>query len=386
MRAPHPDLNDLYRQAATPTALLERERRQAELVGLFEFDLDAAGISGEAVLAPLTDPVLLDAPLEQALVRLDEAALPGEEFYARPRRPRLSNNGEAGGREAHSSGDGPQGAAARRFARVDPPGIVAAAQPPLSKALPGTSEARGPTAAPPVAAPAGASGLVARKHAAATAGRADQWLRGIAERSGAVEALHRTIEVGTSAAIDKWFAANPDVPLRGAIPPVDASTSQPSSAGATDVPERLTQVLARIDSRTSVAAQTPAGDVHERADRTAAPGFVGPASRAGPVDSGGGEQPGSVAAGSRRTAPPPSPTHTSSRILSAPTGGLRGLAALGRTMAGSSGANRADARERKPLPPGGLGIASIAIDADQLADLLRREAERSGIDLAGLEP
>src|SRR5262245_12601022 len=91
MRAPHPDLNELYRRAGAPTTLLERERRQVELVGIFEVDLDAAGMSGEALLAPLTDPVLLDAPLEQALLRLDEAGPASEEFQAGPPRPRFSN-------------------------------------------------------------------------------------------------------------------------------------------------------------------------------------------------------------------------------------------------------------------------------------------------------
>jgi hypothetical protein len=106
-----------------------------------------------------------------------------------------------------------------------------------------------------------------------------------------------------------------------------------------------------------------------------------------PAYSSGASQPAvSVTSGSRRLAPPQSPSRTSPHTLSAPTGGLHGLAALGRSMASGGAVDRADTRDKKPFAPDGPSIALGAIDADQLADLLRREAERCGIDLAGLEP
>jgi hypothetical protein len=66
-------------------------------------------------------------------------------------------------------------------------------------------------------------------------------------------------------------------------------------------------------------------------------------------------------------------------------GGLRGLAVLAESMR----AGQAKDATPPPQPPATPPSAPV-IDPDQLAyhvtELLRREAERQGIDLAGLEP
>jgi hypothetical protein len=53
---------------------------------------------------------------------------------------------------------------------------------------------------------------------------------------------------------------------------------------------------------------------------------------------------------------------------------------------GDGAASQADARTRESQQPNAPDQGPSAIDADQLAEVLRREAERSGIDLTGLDP
>jgi hypothetical protein len=144
--------------------------------------------------------------------------------------------------------------------------------------------------------------------------------------------------------------------------------------------ERFTLLLARIGP-SATACATP-DEEPGRADRAAHSAAAGehPGRDSGERDARGHRQARSPVYGTR-VAPPAART----RIwptLSAPTGGLRGLAALGRPVDGGS-ASRSDSSAEIS---GDARNLRSAIDADELADLLRREAERSGIDLAGLEP
>lgn len=415
MRAPHPALRELYRQAATPAAQLEREQREATLIARLEVDLGAAGLSGEALLAPLIDTDLFGTRLDRSLERVEQAAPAAAEAFVQPARPIMPTSLTGGG------GDGaPHRAMPIDPARIGPQGHHAMAVPGLPldapraavepRAVQAAARAR-PARTDRVAA-GGAAGDDARRDSArrqppaavATAARASEWLAEIARRAGAEAALHRTIEAGSgddpteiaeradagqelhrtvgNRAGDggaRSLTAMASAALRA------AGTPQPRAIPAHALHERLTALLTRIEGASANSGAAPP-DRHRRAERAAASGAVseGSGEDSAQLDVRGDPRAPAAIQATRPAAPPVGRREDRS-VLSAPTGGLRGLVALGRSMSDRAAA-QANARARESGQPNAPDLGPSAIDADQLADLLRREAERSGIDLTGLEP
>ncbi len=361
IRAPHPAFAELFRLAATPSRLLSRLKQNDGVLARVEVEPVAGGEGGDELL----DPVL---------ARLETPAATGEHQHSAPRSrnmpadasaevrpPSMIPPVERAAREVRLAGPQPKPARHRAAAPSARPTISRAALPeprPIARPVsfpqqpsnpvteqPRTSATPQPAAAPPpdpLHFPAAAT--PPRRHAAGTlplplpdATAAQEALAKRAARRGVIQALHQPV--------------GRDVPPRVAVV-LQQSVVEPPQAAPNEPPlQRLAATVDRIEHAGSRRA-APATAPMAPDDR----GTVVP-----------------VAALSRDLQP-----------LAPPVGGFRGLVALVEAQRPRSAAPP-PAPAEKIAPPPAPTLDDAALTA-RISEILRRDAERHGIDMTGVEP
>jgi hypothetical protein len=430
VNAPDPALRRLYRHAATPARWLAGLREADALIERFEFDLRRAGLDADVALQPLLTPVSLNAALGEA--RLAGAAptaagsSPPDQsdtrHNMRPDMPpgwrRLApewSEPVAAASVAPAAGpfdpqSHPRLALLQTLAHVDLPslqrryGLLDPATPEID------TTTRPPTRAVPVA--------DAPQHSAADA---QHWLRTLARRADVPEAADQPLAVctglgrhggpdqqpraielrapGSSAPSTDTSAARPPAePLDTSAPALGrlqhllqrfdparatAPAASPAATSFPAEPNRQAGAADLADTRHPAAAAAAAAALRTEWRRSTGPNL----GTQGSAPIGLNHQP---ARPDRSTTPAATRSASTGPVWNAPSGGFRGLAALGR--AAESGppptAPALPADTTPPRPPFGTNADALrdGIDAEQLAELLRQQARRHGIDLTEFEP
>jgi hypothetical protein len=380
-------LRELYRQAATLMGFNERDRGAQKMIQRFEVDRDAAAIGGEGVLVPLLGDVALGSVLEVVLGHMSEAQPTEQELVAsaphrlispgyrppandrRRARPMLLDPGFSP--ESH-----PRLVALQESSQAGRAGVrerigsddAASVRPWISRG------------AEALAAQAAARGVPAFSAQVAT-----QHLLDLARRAGAEDGLHRPVEIDRDAQTATRLAA-----AEGAPPP--ARDDAPRRTSGDPLQVRMQKILARIEHTVAPAPAVPRKE--PRPDPAGADRLPGEPALGPSAHFGDGESRYHMGASGRAhdgTMPPtPAPIATSVPPASAPStavGGFRRLAELGRLARASATVPRQRSADSAQLPAIDTPPAGAAgIDPEQLAELLRLEALRHGVDLAGLEP
>lgn len=378
MRAPHPALQELYRQATTPMRFSEAERDARRMIRSFEVESDAGGIAAEALLAPLRADVAFGDALAVVLGHLSEAQQTEPATVAGVRhtavlptfQPSVSDRGRGG----HALPD--RAVDPERHPHLVPLGETSQAHDSAAwrRFAAGAASARPPAAA---VAHDAAGGAAARSPGAFAAPVALQRLIDLAHRAGVEDALHRPVEIKGDSEVAKRLAVGEDLsPLTDGRSPRGPSNDR--------LPIRLQGVLARIEH-----SVPPAAAAAPKLPRpNSARGQPAGEPRPDPSKLRGANESASDTRASARSADdamsPPARVAPAS-ALSASVGGFRGLAEVGRSMRAAA-ARQSSATPARPSATDAPAPSIVAVDPEQIAELLRREAERHGIDLAGLEP
>lgn len=443
MNSPSAALRQLYRHAATPARWLARLRQADTLIERFEFDLRRAGLEADIALAALLTPVSLDAVLGG--VQLTSSGAPAaagssqrDQIDARSDSPcsGLDNFAELTDRipaplcpdtasiEANptrAAGSSPPAEAGSHFDPQSHPRLallqtLARVDLPSLQRRYGLLDDTDTTAnAATATRPPGCTALAAPalQHSAADA---QAWLHTLARRVNAPGAADQPLTLRPAQAghgpdrpsqpinvsADTRHARTADHPR---ALPAGASVTRHSAAADTDRPTAepfdhnppalgsLQRLLQRFDpagpttpsATSTIASASAAGPAAHGAMRS-----TDPAWQAKATDSAATRHPAVATAAALRTelyrsAAPSIPANTNP-TWAAPIGGFRGLAALGRAAEPAATPAPADtAPPRQPFSPS-ADTPRDGIDAEQLAELLRQQARRHGIDLTEFEP
>jgi len=389
MRAPHPALRELYRQASGAPAFAARLGRADAACAAVAQAIDLGPLDGERAVAALLAGSAVDSRLTPSLARLDAMvegdggagagspsgrrhALPAEPAMATPARPAAAFDPEAHPRIAAWRANVAPGRDATGGGQAEPanpvphPRIAARRLPAAPPGVPPAATGRGPAAAVPVAYAPG----IRRVDAAA----ARSALAAIAARSGAGSAHERVVAT-----------------LDGQAPDPSASTTAPPSPTGPLTPQSAAQIdraLTRLASRPG----PPRPAALPRAFSTAPPAGLGaPVAANAPLPAG---QERRARPDADMPAPPSVPAALPVAVGPGPTAtagltGLRRLAALARPAAAPAASPQAATAgdEARPAPPLPARPAAPPVPlAEEMAAILRREAERDGIDLIGGVP
>ena len=364
-RAPHPALAALFRQASTPSRLLTRLKANEELLARVEAEPVAGGEGGDELLVRLTRGLELGELLDPVLARLQTPAATANGEHPRTTRsaevrpPRVIPPTTRG--RAHEPAPEPRQAATSRTAALPdqppiartvsfrPPGNQATRQPsnpetpkpsnPATPSNPVTPKPRTP--APPLPFPTAATPPRRRAKPASTrtlpdAAAASEALVKRATRRGVIEALHQPVGSG--------------VPPRVAVV-LQQSVAEPAQAAAPNEP--LQRLAATVDRIEHVGSRRAAPTVaHAPAD-------------------------------DRVTVVPLAAPSPDRQLLAPPVGGFRGLVALAEAQ---QRPRSATPREERPAPPPAQPALDDATLTARISEILRRDAERHGIDMTGVEP
>jgi hypothetical protein len=386
-RAPHPALSNLYRQAGAPSRSIERLRRADTALAALWAEPVAGGVDGDALVVRLTSGLHLGDTLLDVLARLNAGPVEAEPvlersvdrvialpWRERDLRARSSGSSELLGKQRH-------GTASEERRSSDEPGN--SAQPrnfaqPRKSAQPRNAEEPRNTRRP-------------RPRPLIDAAAAHERLLALAERAGVVETLDQPVIVRVQdrvARTESDAGARADGATGGTSIDPSAAPRLAETAGA-ELELRLAAILTRADrgairrerpsstsSRTVRRPGTSVPSPDTRRPVPAAPSETWPATGASVADS---PSPRPVR---RASTPVPVPAP---RLFSAPAGGFRGLAELGRSLTPASIAPTG-AEPAPPLDSSPSAHAEVVDLASRIADLLRRDAERHGIDMTGVEP
>jgi hypothetical protein len=374
-RAPHPLLAGLWRSGAAPGQALVRWQAQRELLAALTQGLRQVGIEGDdpwqALLRVPLAPGVGDTSLRSALLTLENEPLDAETPEAMAASWRFAGTDKAIAPAAAATLSRGGSLAAGRAARAAP---AAAAQP-----------------TPRVA----AASLLRSLSASAAAAH---WQQRVHE-AGLAEAFHAPLRHEAGLASTAWpDATGPALPPAAAA--VTASTTSfagpaPAEAARALQPatERIEVLLERLQPYTSM--KPPAAGHPRRATAGVIPGTPAASAEQAVMHSGEPVSPQAVAANTHAA-----PLSVSSAALAGFGGGLRGLAAR---AAAAAPPNAIGAVAAMPTTTAAQPATSNARDTDwlgeaqpsppdyeqlaeRLAQLLKREALRDGIDLSEVRP
>lgn len=408
MRAPHPALQGLYRQAATPTQLTARLQLAQNLANPFFVEPIIGGRGSEVLFDRLLIDLQLSDVLNGSLSRLERQNVPAAPVMT----PALYRHQPIVAPVTANS----------------PPTISRVADTPFQPGITVPESLRAPLSSPfvPEAHPRlsrllrqhGKPASTPRVNPPITNGRtalpdADSAYRQMIEkaaRSGTVVALHQAVMPHVSKQTDTAMVATTVDSLPGAgqayaasvLPVVDSSSTTPVNRPHADrigpntsgsgkepglvklLPKQLTTLIKRIDSKKHAMIGTPGlkrGTNGPLPAKQSRPG-AGSVSDFHEISWNAATRLQDPIA-PRATTPSLDPTQSAAMQLQAPLGGLRGLIAVARSQ------QTADNQTKQPNVPAEMSQPTGFDNSDLIGRIsteLRREAVRYGIDITGTKP